>query len=269
MAFGIYNASTLTRGYNETDSFHYPFFSQIAIANSGSLTQAVGYAGVAGNPNKQVVATAQTDAEIATITYTIDGAGDRTTFEFITGERFTTPDPVTWYPSVSRTITAVTGPPVAYEVTDTNLVGVDVAKLHVLMLTSTGASVQFAKITTGSPTIAQVLFNSTTGKLSFHADNNGKGIIYTYPKVDSANNLAIGLPGAARNPIDYFQSVFTLGVGNGYVRGIIPRAKVSTEYNLSGGEKSTFTKTATALLAPSYSKAVCYQWLSNITGAEI
>lgn len=269
MTFGIYNASTVTTGFDEVESFHYPFFSQISIANSGTLTQAVGYAGVAGSPIKQVVATAQTDAEIATVTYTIDGAADRTTFEFITGERFSAPGPVTWYPSVSRTITAVTGPPVTYEVTDTNLVGVDVAKLHVLMLTSSGATVQFAKITTGTPTIAQVLFNSTTGKLSFHADNSGKGIVYTYPKVDSVNTLAIGLPGAAKKPIDYFQSVATLGVGNGYVRVIIPRAKVSTEYNLSGGEKSTFTKTGTALLAPGYSKTVCYHWLSSVAGAEI
>ena len=267
--FELAQASTITVGYDGAKSFCYPFFTQMSIANSGALVQAVGYAGVAGNPTKQVLATSQTDAEVATLTYTIDGYADRTTLEFLTNERFSAPSAVTWYPSVTKTITAVTGTPTTYEITDPNLVGVAIANLHVLMLTATGATVQFAKITTGNVTAAQVLFDSTTGKLSFHVDNNGKVVTYTYPKSDSVNTLAIGLPGTTKRAIDYFQSIATLGIGAGYVRAIIPRAKASTEYTLSAGEKSTLTKTATAVLEPGYSKAVCYQWLTDLTGAEI
>ena len=263
--FELAQASTITVGYDGAKSFCYPFYTQMSIANSGALVQAVGYAAVAGNPTKQVLATSQTDAEVATLTYTIDGYADRTTLEFLTNERFSAPSAVTWYPSVSKTI-PTTSP---YEITDSNLIGVAVANLHVLMLTATGATVQFAKITTGTPTAAQVLFDTATGKLSFHADNSGKGVTYTYPKSDNVNNLAIGLPGTTKRAIDYFQSIATLGIGAGYVRAIIPQAKASTEYTLSAGEKSTLTKTATAVLAPGYSKAVCYQWLTDLTGAEI
>lgn len=258
----IANASTISIATDGTFSYHLPFFSTMSINNSGALVNAVGYTGTAGNAYKQTLGTFQVDPETLELQYTINGILEKTAFEWVTNQYFSPTTTTEWYPSVKKIIAT-------NKVTDTRLVGVSVAKVGVLMQTATGATVRFEKITTGSPTAAQVKVDTTLGELTFHADNNGKEIQYTFPASDSVNLQGIGIPGTTRKQIDSFQSVFTLGIVTGFVRGIVPKAIASTSYSLGGGQQTDVTKTAQAVLVPGFSNAIGYQWLENVAGAEI
>lgn len=262
MGVQIANASTMSVAVDGAESYHLPFFNTLTITNSGALVNAVGYTGVSGNAFKQNLGSFQIDAETLELSYTINGAMERTAFEWVTNQYFSDTTATTWYPSVRKIVTTD-------KIVDTRLVGVEVANVGVLMQTSSGATVRFEKITTGSPTVAQVQVDTTAGELTFHADNNGKEIFYTFPTSDAANLSGIGLPGTTRKQIESFKSIFTLGVVKGYIRGIVPKAVASSAYTLGGGQQTDVTKTAQAELVPGFSNAIGYQWIDITTAAEI
>lgn len=262
MGVQIANASTLSVAVDGTKSYHLPFFNTLTITNSGALVNAVGYTGVAGSAYKQNLGSFQVDAETLELSYTINGAMERIAFEWVTNQYFSNTTSTTWYPSVRKIVAN-------NKITDDRLIGVTVADVGVLMQTSSGATVRFEKITTESPTVAQVHVDTTAGELIFHADINEKEVFYTFPTSDASNLAGIGLPGTTRKQIESFQSVFTLGVVKGYIRGIVPKAVASSAYTLGGGQQTDVTKTAQAELVPGYSNAIGYQWIDITDDAEI